>query len=559
MLYDLALLCAVGVGLWIMLDLLRGVSRSVELVQLLGFAAMVSLWAGGELTIQLGQKPSDFLLGRRLLYAGACFLPLFWLWIAARAAGARWVRSAPWLLVLGAVPPALFYSCLYWDTQGRFVEWYGFEPVAGPWFWAYAVYGWGLVLAGTCYLIALAFRHRAARPLRATAILVAASAPLLANMAHLVSGFAGHDLTPILLGAGCFLLRIAVIDSGLVSVMPGARPAVIEQLDSGVLIANLSGVVVDANVAAKRLLGVGHLVGQPLRILLDGARWDTSRAIEVREFPVRGAIGEAGSCALLTDRTEARRAEQQMLMAQRFESLGILSAGIAHEVNNPLAFISGNLGCLEDLAKRLSEAEMVGQLPESLREAAAEAQEVAADLRDGVDRISVLVQELKSFTHSEENRERAEVCMRAVADRAASIAGVGVEAGEIRKHFTPVPKVSGNEGKLVQVVLNLLVNAIQAGGDEASIDLELAPERDGVRLSVLDRGPGIAEESLAHLFDPFFTTKAPGEGSGLGLSLSFDLALQHGGTLDAHNREGGGARFDLWLPAIPAEPTQGPL
>jgi signal transduction histidine kinase len=557
MLYDLALLCAVGVGLWIMLDLLRGGSRSVELVQLLGFAATVSLWAGGELAIELGHEASYVLFGRRMLYAGACFLPLFWLWIAARAAGARWVQSAPWLLVLAAVPPMLFYSCLYWDTQGRFVEWYGVEPVVGPWFWSYAVYGWALALAGTCYLIALASRHGSARPLRAAAILAAASAPLLANVAHLASGFAGHDPTPILLGVGCILLRIAVIDSGLMSVLPGVRPAVIEQLDSGMLVANLQGIVVDANPAAMRLLHVGDPVGRPLASLLERACRDTSRAIEVREFPVRGAIGESGSCALLIDRTEARRAKQQMLVAQRLEALGTLSAGIAHEVNNPLAFIRGNLGCLEDIAKRLSEAEVVDQLPESLREAAAEAQEVVIDLRDGVDRISMLVRELKSFMHSEEHRERGEVCMRRVADRAASMAGVGIVAGEIRKHFEPVPMVSGDEGKLVQVVLNLLVNSIQASEDEAFIDLELAPERDGVRLSVRDRGAGIPEEAFAHVFDPFFTTKAPGEGSGLGLSLSFDLALQHGGTLEAHNREGGGACFDLWLPAIPEDPPQG--
>jgi signal transduction histidine kinase len=559
MLYDLALLCTVGVGLWILLDLLRGVSRSVELAQLLGFAATVSLWAAGELAIQHGREGSDFLLGRRMLYAGACFLPLFWLWIGARAAGARWVRHAPWLLVLGAVPPAFFYSCLYWDTQGRFVDWTEFQPVVGPWFWAYAGYSWGLVFAGTCYLLALAVRHGSARPLRAAAIFAAASAPLLANVVHLLSGFAGHDPTPILLGAGCVLMRIAVIDSGLVSVLPGARPAVIEQLDSGVLVANLHGVVVDANPAATRLLGVAHPVGRPLASLLDRARGDASRAIEVREFPVRGVIGEAGSCALLTDRTEARRAEQQILVAQRLESLGILAAGIAHEVNNPLAFIRGNLGCLEDLAKRLSEAEVVEQLPEPLREAAAEAQEVAADLRDGVDRISMLVRELKSFTHAEERAEHHAVCMRTVAERAASMAGVAITAGGIRKHFQPVPRVSGNEGKLVQVVLNLLVNAIQASGETAEIDLDLAPARDGVRLSVRDRGTGISGEAFAHLFDPFFTTKPPGEGSGLGLSLSFDLALQHGGSLDAHNREDGGACFHLWLPALPEDPNQGHL
>jgi hypothetical protein len=193
MLYDFALLCSVVVWLWIALDLLRGVRRSVELTQLLALAGTVSLWSGGELLIQLGREGPDFLLGRRLLYAGACFLPVVWLWIAARAADARWAREPRLLLLLGALPPAVFYSCLYWDSQGRFVEWEAFQPIVGPWFWAYAVYGWSLVLVGTLYLIALAFRHGTARPLRAAAILTAASAPLIANVVHLLSGFEGRD------------------------------------------------------------------------------------------------------------------------------------------------------------------------------------------------------------------------------------------------------------------------------------------------------------------------------------------------------------------------------
>ncbi|MFQ5416082.1 MAG: ATP-binding protein [Myxococcota bacterium] len=550
MLYDFSLLCTVGIGLWVGLDLIRGVRRSVELAQLLAFSVTVSLWSGGELLIQLGSGGSDYLFGRRVLYAGACFLPSIWLWIAARAAGARWESSSRLLLLLGGLPPAVFYSCLYWDSSGRFISWHEFEPVVGPWFWAYAIYAWSLVLAGTCYLIALAFRHGSARPLRAAAILAAASAPLAANVVHLISGLEGRDPTPIFLGLGVVLVRFAVIDSGLVSVLPGARPAVIEQLDSGVLVANLHGVVVDANPAAERLLGDNNPLGRSLRGVLDRVRFDSSRAIEVREFPVRGAIGEAGSCALLTDRTEARRAEQQILVAQRLESLGVLSAGIAHEVNNPLAFIRGNLGCLEDLAKRLSETDVVAQLPEPLRDSATDAQDVVADLRDGVDRIARLVRELQSFTHPDDRRERQNVCMRQVAERAASIARVGIATGCIRKRFEPTPMVSGNEGQLVQVVLNLLVNAIQASEGETTIDLELTSERDGVRLSVKDRGSGIPDEILPRVFDPFFTTKGPGEGSGLGLSLSFDLVQQHHGTLEAHNRDAGGAQFDLWLPAI---------
>jgi signal transduction histidine kinase len=114
----------------------------------------------------------------------------------------------------------------------------------------------------------------------------------------------------------------------------------------------------------------------------------------------------------------------------------------------------------------------------------------------------------------------------------------------------PVPIVSGSEFQLVQVVLNLLVNAIQASEGKAIIDLEVDPEGDGVRLRVRDRGAGIPDEVLPHIFDPFFTTKAPGEGTGLGLSVSFDLVRQHGGVLEAHNCEGGGACFDLWLPPI---------
>jgi PAS domain-containing protein len=402
MLYDFALLCSIGVWLWIALDLLRGVRRSVELTQLLALAGTASLWSIGELLIQLGRDGPDFLFGRRILYAGACFLPVVWLWIAARAVDARWVREARFLLLLGALPPAVFYSCLYWDSEGRFIVWEAFQPVVGPWFWAYAVYGWSLVLVGTLYLIALAFRHGTARPLRAAAILTAASAPSIANVAHLFSGFDGRDLTPIFLGVGGVLIRFAVIDSGLVSVLPRARPAVIEQLDSGVLVANLHGVVVDANPAAERLLGIGDAVGRSMRSLLDQARGDSSRTIEVREFPVRGAMGHAGSCAVVTDRTEARRAEHQILMAQRLQSLGILAAGIAHEVNNPLAFVRSNLGCLENLAKRLSEPEVMERLPAPLREAAAEAQDVTCDLRDGVDRISQMVKELKRFAHSDE-------------------------------------------------------------------------------------------------------------------------------------------------------------
>ena len=551
MVYEIALFCALGVGLWIGLDVLGGARRSAEFLAL---GATLALWAGGELVINLAQDGSEILLGRRILYAGSCFLPVVWLWLAARAADARWIRHRPRALIALALPAAFFYSCLYWDTQGRFILWSELQPTVGTWFWCYAAYGWALILAGTYYLVSVAVRFGAARPLQAGAILAGAMVPLLANVVHLASGFEGHDLTPIFIGVGAVLLRFAVIDSGLAGVLPRARQDVIEQLDSGVLISNLQGVVVDANPAAARLLGSDRLVGQSCRDLLERAPAGPEHVVEVKEFAVEGLLGEVGRCVVLTDRSEAHRFEQQLLQVQRLESLGILAAGIAHEVNNPLAFVRCNLGSLEDIAKAISQDEVRRALPEGLSETAGEALDIVGEVRDGVDRIGQLVTSLKRFARPEIAGKPGPVSLVVVAKRAATMAKVGLAPGTIRTHLEGVPLVSASEGEMVQVALNLLVNAIQATGGKTPIDLEVVPEGDGVRLRVRDRGQGIPDDVMPHIFDPFFTTKRPDEGSGLGLSLSFDLVRQHGGTLEARNCDDGGACFEFCLPALPDEP-----
>jgi signal transduction histidine kinase len=279
---------------------------------------------------------------------------------------------------------------------------------------------------------------------------------------------------------------------------------------------------------------------------------DPTRVIEVQRFPVKGPFGAVGRCAVLNDRTEAHRIEQQLQQSQKLEAIGYLTAGIAHGINNPLAFLKSNLGGLDELAQALTDDAVQRALGPKHADLAAEAPEITAEMIDGVDRIARLVESLMSFARSAHPGEQfVHVDLHAVAEKARALVAVGVVSDAIHTTLHPVPPVLGREDQLVQIATNLLVNAIQSSGDTPEIELEVRCDRGQVVLSVRDSGPGIPDDCLPHLFDPFFTTKAPGEGTGLGLSLSFDLARRHGGTLEAANRPDGGAVFTLWLPCAP--------
>jgi two-component system NtrC family sensor kinase len=207
---------------------------------------------------------------------------------------------------------------------------------------------------------------------------------------------------------------------------------------------------------------------------------------------------------------------------------------------------------LEELARALPDAAVQAALGPKHAELATEAPEIVAEMKDGLDRIAHLVETLMGFAHSSSPEEDLVlVDLQAVAEKANALAAVGVASNSIRATYEPVPPILGREEELVQIATNLLVNAIQACDNAPEIELGVRCERGQVALSVCDRGPGIPDDLMPHIFDPFFTTKGLGEGTGLGLSLSFDLARRHGGTLEAANQPGGGAVFTLWLPPAP--------
>jgi signal transduction histidine kinase len=557
MLYPIGLVLTVGVCSWIVLDLLsEGWRRRSLSVGVLAVAAAV--WATGDLLSLHARTPDQRHLSIALVYVGACFLGACWLWVSAEAARPRWWRRRPWLVALPFGPSAFFYSCVFWDDGTWFVEWS--THARGPLFVAHIAWSWSLIAVGLGHFAIAAHRFGKANGPRMLAILLGTLTPLLGNALHLLFGVGAHDPTPVLLGFGGFLIRNAIVDAGLTFFLPLGRSDVVEQLDVGVLVADLEDAVVDANRAAHELLRAPRLRERFLGDLLELAGSQAERVLEVRCFPLRNRGTQVGTGVVVADRTDAQRAGQRLQLAARLEAVGSLTAGIAHEVNNPLAFVRSNVAQLEKLAVTLAQPEVLERLPAEARLLAADAPDLVTETSEGLRRIGDLVQQLRTFAR-EDPRSPQPQCIELarVARTALAMARLGVPPDAIRVQFEPCPEVEADETDLVQIAVNLLVNAIQAGGDAPRIELQVCAREGGAALRVLDRGPGIPESLLANIFDPFFTTKPPGKGTGLGLSLSYDLALRHGGRLEAENRPGGGAAFTLWLPAArPDAPLDSP-
>jgi len=580
--YDLALQLGIAVCLWIVIDLVgaRGPRAARAPVGFLAGGAL--LWILGERLTYLGTTDAHVLLGRRILFLGSSLVPVAWLWTGAVASGVtlRPLRlgrrdsgaapesprgDVPWLLVALVVPLLVLYSALWWDPGGRFVHPTQRPPVHGPWFWPYTALAWVTVLAGTALMLRAAWRRRrrpgasAARDWRVFAIAASALLPLGVNALHLLVWRLPFDPTPAALGVAGILVRYAVIESGIAGFVPIGRRDLLDQISKGVLVADATDRVIYANPSARVLVAPDEPVGAALDDMVARAEADPARCIEVTRVPVHGRAGRAGSAALLVDRTEHARLERRLAEAHQLESVAILASGVAHEINNPLAVVVGNLTLAEDFAKDCNEAAERGELPPSLRGEAGELEASLADASYGAARIQRIVQRLTALVRPASSDEPPQPLDFAhVVRRAHALVGGAAHADTIVLRLAPVAPVIGREAELVQICVHLLLNALQASEDAPEIEVELGMRGRRVCLEVRDRGEGLSDEALTHLFDPFFTTRRPLGGPGLGLSLGLALARRHGGWIEAENRLGGGALLRLWLPAAPDD-AQPPL
>ena len=334
---------------------------------------------------------------------------------------------------------------------------------------------------------------------------------------------------------------------------PAARAEVVQQMRTGVLVANLEERIVDWNQAAQVILQTPDLEGRTLRRVLAHAGAARNREIEIYEFPLERHGQRFGTGAVVADRTEMRRAELRLEMTTRIEALGYLTAGVAHEINNPLSYVSVNLTLARPADRRAAKpgtrrcrrrrAHRGSGGTDRRRARRRRAHPAHRGAHDAIwRRAASRARQRRCSTFATRSRRpsRSRAWARTVATSNSDVAD-------------ELPRVRVAEMDVIQIVLHLLHNAAQMGGDDVPVSIRVRAERGGVAVRVEDGGPGIAEHDLPHVFEPLFTTRRPGAALGLGLSLCWELARRSGGTIDVENGPAKGAAFTLWLPAAPDE------
>jgi two-component system cell cycle sensor histidine kinase/response regulator CckA len=356
--------------------------------------------------------------------------------------------------------------------------------------------------------------------------------------------------------------------------------SLVEHLPIGVLVHRKNRVVY-ANPALLTLLGYARLDELLDRAPLDLVAPDQHEMIRaridrLRELPV-GALsgpleerllkrdgsvivaeieglrvdldGGPSIMVLARDLTERRQMLARLAVADRMASVGTLAAGVAHEINNPLAYVVANLNVLAD------------ELPPLLQPGAAEphltSEQIASlikDAREGAARVQAVVRDLRMVSRADDE-VRGPVDVRAVLQSSVKLATNEIRhRARLVEEYGAVPPVDASESRLGQVFLNLLINAAHAieDGHAARNVIRVVTRADGpeqVVVEVHDTGRGIPRENLGRVFDPFFTTKPVGEGTGLGLSICHGIVKSLGGTINVENDVGGGTVFRVTLPA----------
>jgi two-component system NtrC family sensor kinase len=472
------------------------------------------------------------------------------------------------LYALGGAASAL-QAGTHWITASALPEPWGWGFVSGPGHVLFLVFT--LACALPAVAIGLRYVGRAPSPAERSQVRLLAlgvASPLL--IATLTSGLLpvfGLQ-TPRFGSASFAALGVTVAWSyyrfGFSAFAPGSfSREILEILPDGVALVGLDGELLTANGGMARLLGTPpeRLAGEHLDSILDRDVLSPPSEIRELECELRAADGARVPVALSTSLLHDKRGlafgivlvlrdlrevvdlRKRLVTSARMAAVGELAAGIAHEINNPIAFVGANLAQLRGRWAELAE----GSPPEQ-RELVAEGEELIEESIEGVERTAAIVQDVKGFAHGGSGQHQL-VDLNELLCNALRVAKPQLRfRARLETDLRPLPLVLGAAQELKQVFLNLIVNASQAVQENGTIRVETRPEAGAVLARIRDDGCGIPPEDMERIFDPFFTTKPVGEGTGLGLAISYRIVRNHGAEICADSKVGEGTTFTLRFP-----------
>jgi len=551
------------------LALLLGLRRERSVVATTVFALLVALalWSGGLGFANASGDGPWHAAALRMASLGMFAGSGLWLLLALRQ---RWPRrlGGAAAMALALLPACVFFVAVLTNASHGWAfrpdaSWHaGLAGWAGPLTHVLVALAFGCVVPGaTLFTLAAArlWRQGERRPGLALGLVMLAQ-PIV-TFAALRGATDPTLVAAASLTLATLVLAITALRYPLLEPPPLGHREVIEHLRHGVLMASASGEILDHNAAAERVLGGharGRSIAEAITALVSGAQRESIRAALERaedalepvslqlessgrrhfEVSVRPILGDQqspiGQIAMLRDRTEERRYAESALRIQKLEAMGTLAAGIAHEVNNPLAFVRANLG---EIARRSEVVAAWRDGRESkLAEELAEMGELAQEALEGLGRIQRAVSDVRQLAAAPGTSPDT-VSLDAVVQGAVRLLELRTGGRvEIRTRLAPeLPAIQGSLQLLVQAVASLLLNSQQALEETPLpwIEIETGVDVDAVWVRVRDNGPGIPKALRERVFEPHFTTASDRGSRGLGLSVAAGIAVYHGGSLSA--------------------------
>jgi len=261
--------------------------------------------------------------------------------------------------------------------------------------------------------------------------------------------------------------------------------------------------------------------------------------------------------------------QENLIKSEKLATIGQLTTGIAHEINNPLAYVSSNIEQLINFSDQLLQLkkyiessnqvdnfdtflEKCGVEPKGFNFLNDDYSEIISDIKEGIKRIHGVVQNLSSYARTNDFDEGKISVNKAILSTIHLMKSRITSGVELKTDFANIPDVSANMNEIKQVILNLCINALDAMNNNGILEISTSFNEDEnyVYIIIKDTGPGLSQEEQLKIFDPFYTTKPSGKGTGLGLYICYQIISTHNGLIELESTKENGTTFKICLPII---------